>query len=173
MQLETSEGRDWLAMQYVLAELPDDQRTAFEDAMLDDVSLCEFVVGATRLTAGLTRALAAEAKGARPVVKRRAMSSQVSIFVAGIVLVAFLMVVVRSQFGSLNQSVTLDDSETADAFVNFLADDEASLSLADVADDTDSTDSLSDLVAPEWLLTAVELENNGSPETSAEDSDVY
>ncbi|MCA9008244.1 MAG: hypothetical protein KDB01_00785, partial [Planctomycetaceae bacterium] len=46
----------WLAMQYVLGDLTDEQTEQFELAMAEDVTLCESVLMATRLSAGIVQA---------------------------------------------------------------------------------------------------------------------
>ena len=43
------EQRNWQAMQYVLGELSDSERAAFEERLADDLATCEAVTSASRL----------------------------------------------------------------------------------------------------------------------------
>ena len=57
------EHQDWLAMQYVLGELSDSERDAFEVRLTDDPAVCEAVTAASRLVL-TARAAFAELDGA-------------------------------------------------------------------------------------------------------------
>lgn len=159
-QLRTAEGREWLAMLFVLGELSEDQCSQFEAAMLEDVALCEVVVEASRISAGLVLALETKPELSRPVaIRQRSAISRFTVFAAGTALVVLLIAVVNSQFFfPAGHSVVVEDADAADALVNLLSTDPPADVDAESDDEPMLDDSIADLVAPEWLLTAVDLD---------------
>ena len=158
----------WLAMQYVLGELSDEQTELFESAMAVDVALCEAVLSATQLTCGI--ALACESQPstqpliasatliATPVPYRRPAFARFGVFAAAAALVLAVLAMVTLQMRQSGDDVAAVDDATADALALLLNDGEASDMNNDLDELTGSDDSVSSLVAPEWLLTAVDLD---------------
>ena len=178
----------WCAMQYVLGELSDKQTELFEAAMADDVTLCEAVLEATRLTCGIALAcktqpstrpvIAGVTMIAVPVPFERPAFARFGVFtaMAAMVLAVLAMVPLQPRHGG-GELAAVDDA-TADALA-LLLDDAATNDLNPVFEEwAVSDDSISSLVAPEWLLTAVDLDAvvaaEGHPEIGPDDeSGVY
>jgi len=188
--LKTPESRAWLAMQFVLGELTDEQTAQFDAAMHNDVTLCDSVVEATRLVSGLMLAGETLAHVARPTVAivPRHRSPLVAWVVGGSVVAAMTLGVMSaltdSRFpgdssgsGRLVSLATAADVETANVYMELLPEDGAMEADEDNADDSDEDnadrDALNDLMAPEWLLTAVELEQQSAAESPADGGEVF
>jgi len=190
-QLTTTEGRDWLAMQFVLGELTEQQSVEFDAALLNDSTVCDAVVNATCLMSGI--ALAFEPT---PVVSRVPVAAYMPVTArvlvtggprgrrVGIVLTAaaamgVMAAFVYSQFLPVSSFVpmtslaTAADLDAADAFVSLLPDETPADISTDDEDFVYSEDSLADLAAPEWLLTAVELEQDQTDSKPPVDDSVY
>jgi|GEM_PF-929164 len=158
----------WSAMQYVLGELSDEQTELFETAMADDVTLCEAVLAATQLTCGIALACAMQPSTQRvildvkmiaePVAVSRPAFASFGVFAAAVamVLTVIAMVSLQPRQGDVDFA-TVDDA-TADALVLLLHDASANDMNTELEEWTVSDDSVSSLVAPEWLLTAVDLD---------------
>lgn len=184
--LKTPESRAWLAMQFVLGELTDEQTAQFDAAMHNDVTLCDLVVEATRLIFGLMLAAETSPHFARPTVAvaPRHRSPLVAWVVGGSVVAAMTLGVMSaltdSRFpgdssgsGRLVSLATAADVETANVYMELLPEDGA-MEADDVSDeDNAERDALSDLMAPEWLLTAVALEEQSAAESPADGGEVF
>ena len=192
-ELQTSETtgtvadeRAWRAAQYVLGELSDSDAEAFELAMLDDAELCELVVNATRLQAGIVVACReASNETAAPVVKLsmvdsspefvavRSQVSRIAVSLAGLGLAGILLIFANGSGERSSGELAVVNAETVDALANLISESETSelLALQDV--DTDVDPALSEVATPEWLLTAIELEDGSGQPQSVEESDVY
>ena len=193
IELQTSETtwtdadeRAWLAARYVLGELSESDAEAFEQAMLDDAELCELVVNATRLQAGIAVAcLETSAETALPVVKlsvvdstlafaaARSQVSRVAVSLAGLGLAGILLTFATGSGERSSGELAVVNAETVNALANLISESETSelLALQDV--DTDVDPALSEVATPEWLLTAIELEVGSGQPQSSEESDVY
>lgn len=174
---------DWLATRYVLGEMTAEESAEFESAMMDSVSLCEAVVEATRLTAGIT--LACKPVTIAPSLIRIAKNSSIAgeprrsaitqsiIAGAAIAMTLTILVMATAQYTPRNASTVAIDDAAADTLAMLLRSD----SIQDTSSEFDewslSEDSISVLVAPEWLLTAVDLDaaNNSTnaPNSSPDD----
>ncbi len=192
-ELQTSEttgtaadDRAWRAAQYVLGELSDSDAEAFELAMLDDADLCELVLNATRLQAGIAVACGETfTEFVRPVVKLsvldstpafvtvRSHVSRIAISLAGLGLAGILLTFANGSGERSSGEFTVVNAETVDALADLISESETSelLALQDV--DTDVDPALSEVATPEWLLMAIELEDGGGQSQSSEESDVY
>lgn len=180
--MTTAEDRQWLAAQYVLGELSAVQTEAFDAALAEDSSLCELVIEATQLVSGVLLATTANAdrsdktqtsarlpRTAAVRSKGRTAFVMLSTFSLLGLLVAFL---VSSGPESASQLVR-DDIATAEALVALLPDEE--IVAVDLLSDVDAAgdESVADLVVPEWLLTAIELEQNIDGPPGAEAAEVF
>ncbi len=164
----TLDDVQWSAMQYVLGELSDEQTELFESAMEYDVTLCEAVLAATRLTCGI--ALACESQpSAQPLIAsvtliaapdsfRRPAFARFGVFAAATALVLAVLAMVTLQTRQGAGDLAAVDDATADALAMLLNDAEASEMNTDLDELTGADDSVASLVAPEWLLTAVDLD---------------
>ncbi len=159
----------WSAMQYVLGELSSEQAELFETAMADDVALCEAVIAATQLTCGIALActirpstrplIMVGAMVAEPVLLRRPAFACFGVFTAAVALILAVIAMVSQQRprpGEVDFAAV--DDATADALVLLLDDASAIDMNAELEEWSVSDDSVSSLVAPEWLLTAVDLD---------------
>ena len=170
----TLDDVQWSALQYVLGELSDEQTELFESAMENDVVLCEAVLAATQLTCGI--ALACESQSStQPLIASvtlisapdsfsRPAFARFGVFAApaALVLAVLAMVTLPTRQGA-GELASVDDA-TADALAMLLNDAEASEMETDLDELTGSDDSDASLVAPEWLLTAVDLDAAASSE---------
>jgi len=181
-QLATTEGRDWLTMHFVLGELTEQQSAEFDAAMLNDSTLCDAVVHASRLMLGI--ALACESTPifspvpvTPPVpVSSRSRGRRMGIEVIASAVMGVMAAFVYSQFLPLSSFVpvtSLESPADVDAFVSLLPDETTGDVGADDEDFAFLEDSLTDLTAPEWLLTAVELEQDQTDANTPVDSNVY
>ena len=181
-----ADDRAWRAARYVLGELSESDAEAFELAMLDDVELCELVLNATRLQAGIAVACReSSAETGPPVVKLsvvdskpafvvvRSQVSRIAVSLAGLGLAGILLTFASGSGERSAGELAVVNEETADALANLISESETSelLALQDV--DTDVDPALSEVATPEWLLTAIELEDGIGQPQSVEESDVY
>jgi hypothetical protein len=158
----------WSTMRYVLGELPDDQTELFETAMADDLTLCEAVLAATQLTCGIALActmrpsaqpvIADVAMRAEPVLFRRPAVARFGVFAAAVAMVLAVIAMSTLQPRQSGGELAVVDDATADALVLLLHDASANDMNTELEEWTVSDDSVSGLVAPEWLLTAVDLD---------------
>ena len=170
----------------MLGELSESDAEAFELAMLDDAELCELVLNATRLQAGIAVACRETyTETAKPLVKlsmvdstpaslaNRSQVSRVTVSLAGLGLAGILLTFVAGSGERSSGELAVVNAETVDALANLISESETSelLALQDV--DTDVDPALSEVATPEWLLTAIELEDGGGQPQSVEESDVY
>lgn len=192
-ELQTSETigtaaneRAWRAARYVLGELSDSDAEAFELAMLDDAELCELVLNATRLQAGIAVACReTSTDSVRPVVKLlvadstpgfvavRSQMSRIAVSLAGLGLAGILLTFATGSGERSSGELAVVNAETVDALADLISESETAelLALQDV--DTDVDPALSEVATPEWLLTAIELEDGSGQPQSSEESDVY
>ena len=186
-----ADDRAWRAAQYVLGELSDSDAEAFELAMLDDADLCELVLNATRLQAGVAVACReSSTDSVRPLVRLsvvklsvvdstpafvavRGQVSRIVVSLAGLGLAGILLTFATGYGEHSSGELAVVNAETADALANLISESETSdlLALQDV--DTDVDPALSEVATPEWLLTAIELEDSSGQPQSSEESDVY
>jgi hypothetical protein len=169
----SSDEREWLAMQYVLGELSSEQADEFEDAMAKDLSLCDDVMVATRMLAatmlacesavGVDQAKAVRSETIRPRTPRRQSAvARINLCLMGAALLGCLILAGKTWFDASGlpdgSMAAADDSVTAIAFAQLLPDRLQVDANVEMEDETSLDDSLVGLDAPEWLLTAVELE---------------
>jgi anti-sigma-K factor RskA len=181
-----ADDRAWRAAQYVLGELSDSDAEAFEQVMLDDADLCELVLNATRLQAGIAVACReSSTDSVRPLVKLsvvestpafdavRSQVSRIAVSLAGLGLAGILLTFATGSGEQSSGELAVVSAETADALANLISESETSelLALQDV--DTDVDPVLSEVATPEWLLTAIELEDSSGQPQSSEESEVY
>ena len=177
--------REWRAAQYVLGELSESDAETFELAMLDDAELCELVLNATRLQAGISVAYREIAEvAARPAVKlsvvnsvpafsaARSQVSRIVVSLAGLALAGILLIFSTSTGANSSGDLAIVNAETVDALANLISESETSELLALQEVDSDVDPAFSEVASPEWLLTAIELED-GSGQPSSDESDVY
>ncbi|MEJ7591098.1 MAG: hypothetical protein WKF77_06080 [Planctomycetaceae bacterium] len=158
----------WSAMQYVLGELSDEQTELFESAMADDVTLCEAVLAATQLTCGIALAcktqpstqpvIASVTMIAAPVAFRRPTFARFGVFAASAAMVLAVLAVGTLQTRQGGGDLLAIEDATADALALLLHDAESNDMNTELEELVASDDSVSSLVAPEWLLTAVDLD---------------
>ncbi len=186
----------WLAMRYVLGELSDEQAESFEAEMAEDIDLCEAVLQATLLNSAVALAYESQQSGSPasvgiasdesslPVVSclhvngaNRSSFARFGVFAATTAMVLAILAMVMLQNSPQVEALASDDA-TADMLA-MLLDNSSSSDLSGEFDEFSSTDdSVSSLVAPEWLLTAVDLDSASGQEDipvirHAEESGVY
>lgn len=181
-----ADDRAWRAARYVLGELSESDAEVFELAMLDDAELCELVLNATRLQAGIVAACRETSietvlpvvtlsvvDSAAGFVAVRSLVSRIAVSLAGLGLAGILVAFVTGSGERSSGELAVANAETVDALANLISESETSelLALQDV--DTDVDPALSEVATPEWLLTAIELEDGGGQSQPSEESDVY
>lgn len=161
----------WLAMQYVSGDLTDEQAESFELAMVDDVSLCEAVLLATRLTSGIILACSGELSSrpervavARsltptPTPHRRSRLALFGVFAATVAMVLVVIGMMTPQNGAAPGKVASADDAAAKMLATLLHNTSAGDMNVEFDELSVADDSVSSLVAPEWLLTAVDLDS--------------
>ncbi len=170
MSSSVDEHRSWLAMRYVLGELSESDRNAFEVRMADDLTICEAVTAASRLLLATRAALELddEPSATRAGLETRPGHSRIvsghsirgswlafaATSVAMAVLCAFaLQVPVRSPQGS---NVAGRDPVAAELVSLWRSGMNAGDAESDDPDDV--TDASGDVAVPGWMLAAVSFE---------------
>jgi anti-sigma-K factor RskA len=186
-----ADDAQWLATRYVLGELSDEQAETFEAAMSEDVALCEAVLQATLLNSAI--ALAHESQPSEvPMLARitsdesplpviateRSMFARFGVFAATAAMVLAVLAMVMLQNYPQTEELASDDDATADMLAMLLHNSSSAEMSSEIDEISLADDSVSSLVAPEWLLTAVDLDSAGGqddiPVISPEDeSGVY
>ena len=192
-ELQTSETtgtaadeRAWRAAQYVLGELSESDADAFELAMLDDAELCELVLNATRLQAGIAVACRESSAETAPAVVKlsvvdatpgfiavRSQVSRIAVSLAGLGLAGILLTFATGSGERSSRELAVVNAETVDALADLISESETTelLALQDVETDVDPV--LSEVATPEWLLMAIELEDGSGQPQLNEELDVY
>ena len=126
----------WLAMQYVSGELTDEQADSFERAMADDIALCEAVLLATRLTAGIVLACSAErslqpelssvVRTVTPVPRSRPQFAFLGVFAATVAMVLVIIGMVMPQNADAPGEVVAADDAAAKMLAMLLHNSSAS-----------------------------------------------
>ena len=181
-----ADERAWQAAQYVLGELSESDAEAFELAMLDDAGLCELVLNATRLQAGIAMACReTTTEIAQPVVALslvdstpafvavRSQVSRIAVGLAGLGLAGILLIFADRSAEQSAARLAVVNAETVDALADLISASETSELLALQEVDSDVDPALSEVATPEWLVMAIELEGGGGQPQSPEESDVY
>ena len=162
----------WLAMRYVLGELSDEQAESFEAAMAEDVTLCEAVLQATQLNSAVALAYESQHSGRPTLVcitndelslpvnaPDRSSFARFGVFAATTAMVLAILAMVMLQNSPPAEELASDDDAAADMLA-MLLDHASSSDMSSEFDEYNSMDdSVSSLVAPEWLLTAVDLDS--------------
>lgn len=168
-----ADDAQWVALRYVLGELSDEQAETFENAMAEDAALCEAVLQATLLSSTIAVVYESQ-KSTGPVLiditsdksSRAFVASDRSSFVrfgvftatAAMILVVLAMVMLQSSPEA--KLLASDEDATADMLAMLLDNSSASDFNGEFDEFGSTDDSVSSLVAPEWLLTAVDLDLN-------------
>ena len=186
-----ADDAQWLAMRYVLGELSDEQAETFEAAMSEDVALCEVVLQATLLNSAIALAhesppsemtvLARITRDESPVpviATERPVFARFGVFAATAAMVLAVLAMVMLQNSPQTEELTNDDDATAEMLAMLLHNSASAEMSSEIDEISFPDDSVSSLIAPEWLLTAVDLDSAGGqddiPVISPEDeSGVY
>lgn len=146
----SNDNLNWLALQYVLGELPDSERDAFESRLAEDPSLCEAVTAASRLVLTARAALEPEVVLTRATERPHhsswlaVVATSVSVAVVGLFASQVSLPKPRpadpaaAELVSLWQSGNGYEAETDDL-------------------DGDVADGSGDVSVPSWMLAAVSL----------------
>jgi anti-sigma-K factor RskA len=167
----------WLAIRYVLGELSEEQSESFEAAMADDVALCEIVLQATLLNSAVALVCESHHSG-RPalvaiatdesflpgIANERSAFAKFGVFAATTAMVLAVLAMVMLQNSPHSNVLASDDDATADMLAMLLNNASSNDFNGEFDEFSSSDDSVSSLVAPEWLLTAVDLDAVGGQE---------
>jgi anti-sigma-K factor RskA len=173
MSFPVDEQRDWLALQYVLGELSDADREAFEERLGDDLAACDAVAAASRLVLALRAAAPVpEVSPIEPAVatdsrhpKKSAFSAWLSVVVASAAMAVLCLFATRTPVSRPTSSDVVSVDHTAVELVSLwrsgMDADEG-----DVDDMDEGLESSSEDAVPGWMLAAVSLETPGIDGTS-------
>ncbi len=177
-RLAMADEREWLATQYVLGELSAVEAEMFEVAMLDDADLCQLVAETSLLISGV-HAASRKVRGSSPVVTIDADSKRSKNRTTWPVKSALAAALLFAASVALRSSNDSSESRLASADFDVLTSTEMSADadvveseLDVVSDETDPNCRLCSLDAPEWLMTAVELEQESATDDN-DDSEVF
>lgn len=173
----------WLATRYALGEMTDAELEEFERRLLTDVAICDEVVSAVQMLSAVAMVEAstlsrrsdggnsitvAPRSAPRSVRAHRTTTAIVAVSCAVVLLATFVMM----SSGPSTPELALD-AEGADVFLQLMAEDSGRSLAEDVSDETVFDDLAEELIAPEWLLTAIDLDeaDGGKAESGAEPDD--
>jgi hypothetical protein len=199
LNLADADSRLWSAMRYVLGEMPNSESQGFEEQLASSPPLCESLVTAMQICGGLAMVAETNLPGAgeklptgpgsgvtlepcnpltpgnpsapspRFVPDRSGARWQRFLPVSAcIILLLAAVLSLRPSAGE--RADVLSENDEADVLLRLMAADEAAQSLEDATEFIGEDDSDADLAAPEWLLTAIELEAGGADERGETES---
>ena len=164
------EHQNWLAMQYVLGELSESERDAFEERMSNDLAICEAVTLASRLVLTARAALGEEPACRVDQLTRPASVPDHSISATHSSRSSWLAVTVVSVAMALLCLFALQLPDRSPNGTEVARRDPAAAELVSLwrsgmnsgeadSDDADElTDATGDVAVPGWMLAAVSLE---------------
>ena len=164
-----SDGADWLALRFVLGELPADDAADFEAKLAGDQKLRDSLVRATRLV----ETIAAAPLPLRPAAgsPRRRLRRVVALLAAMAAIVIVGVVAFRSVPDAVEPQFAADDADPARLVMLWTASAGTLNGNFSGSGTTDGelTDELggdpqSGLLPPDWMLAAVEYESRISPD---------
>ena len=167
---------NWLAVQYVLGELPECELFAFEERLASDPAACEAVAEATRLTLTLQSALAdvittAAPEVAVPVVrlaKPTPRGSWLALAGATTAAAGLLAAMSLGPNGSRQTQLVRVDRSTSELVSLWRAGSAATVTEADDSE-VEIADTNHDVAVPNWLFAAVSLEQGKAAGNSTEE----
>jgi len=177
MSSNVDEQLNWLATQYVLGELPEDERGAFELRLADDPAACEAVVEASRMRLALHTVLAEAAlmkSGAQPVSRQLSRSvaptARSSWLAVGVAMAAVACLFIALVFWPQKPGDPVVAGSSLPGGVDHSAVELVTLwrngmkSSEEQADDADGDLHVpsADVAVPDWLFAAVSLEQHGT-----------
>jgi hypothetical protein len=169
--MRTQEGRHWLASRYVMSELTVTEADVFESAMEHDPELCEILTDTVRLHVGIQSAFAERAatQVVGPISNQAPSGTRFSRLSvsSALITVVGLMLAIRAA----GTGYVVPDEATAAAYARLIAED-GPLTRAEIETVDLDLDVIPGLEAPEWLLSAVELESVDQDE-SQNNSQIY
>lgn len=157
--------QNWLALRYVLDELPDAERDSFEQRLVDDPSLCEAVMKASRLVLTSRAALQPEVSLAAPAADRTGpsrRSSWLAICAASISAAVMALFALQISLSTRPSTSVAHHDPAAAELVSLWHSGSGDDSEADDADG-DLADGPGDVSVPGWMLAAVSLESANDP----------
>lgn len=168
MSSSVDEHRNWLAMQYVLGELSESDRDAFEERMADDLTICEAVTTATRLMLA-TRAALQPVMGSvassidihreqRATPASRTNAARGSWLVVAIASAAMAMLCLFAVRVPVGGPDLANYRDPAAAELVSLWHSGMNSGEADSDDMDDVADASGDVTVPDWMLAAVSFE---------------
>ena len=169
--IQNRDSLNWLAVQYVLGELPESAMFAFEERLASDSAACEAVAEATRLTMTLQSAVADVAvvatSGVRSV-KTTHRGSWLALAGATTAAACLLAAMSLGPNGSRQtQLVRVDRS--ASELVSLWRTGVAAAEVDADESDVEVTEASSDVAVPNWLFAAVSLEQGKAAGNSTEE----
>jgi anti-sigma-K factor RskA len=167
------EDRNWLALRYVLGEMSDSERDAFEERMAGELAVCETVTAAGRLVLTARAALADPAVACAPAVvaadshhiaKRSTRGSWLAIAAASVAvaLVCLLNLPTPNRLATIPNRTDVASVDPSAAELVSLWRSGVSLGDDESEEAEESAELPGDVAVPGWMLAAVSFE---SPET--------
>lgn len=172
MSSVVDEQQSWLAMQYVLGELSESERDAYEDRMSNDLAICEAVTAASRLVLTARTALELDGRPSPALDRNHGVNGTHSIrsswLVVAVTSVAMallcvfsLHVPVRSPSGT-----NVANGNPAAAELVSLWRSGMNAGEAESDESEDLVDASGEVAVPGWMLAAVSLEAGAVDDSS-------
>lgn len=155
MSSTVDEQLKWQAMQYVLGELSEADRVAFEERMVDDLAVCEAVTVASRLVLTTQAVLSVPTIAPQAMTTRPVRGSWTAVLLTSAAMAMLCLIAVRVPLGPETDSKVAKQDPQAAELVSLWRSG---------TDDDDESDELEDSMAdasesvPGWMLAAVSLE---------------
>ena len=173
---QNRDSLNWLAVQYVLGELPESELFAFEERLASDPAACEAVAEATRLTLTLQSALAdviptAARKVAAPVVRLAKPTTRGSwLALAGATTAAAGLLAAMSlgPNGPRQDQLARVDRSASELVSLWRTGSSAAETDADESD-VEVAEASPGVAVPNWLFAAVSLEQGKAAGDSTEE----
>ncbi len=167
---------NWLAVQYVLGELPENEVCAFEERLASDSAACEAVAEATRLTLALRSAVTDVVTVAAPATaipsvrsaKPTPRGSWLALAGATTAAAGLLAVMSLGPNGPRQDQVARVDRSASELVSLWRIGSSAAETDADESD-VEVTEASPDVAVPNWLFAAVSLEQGKAAGDSTEE----
>lgn len=173
MSSSENPDRNWLAMQYVLGELPEHEQVAFEERLPTDLDLCEAVTAASLVLQTTRAAFTTPDTVARSVVTSpqpatKSNRSLLAVAVASAAMALAVLLVVRLPQNTQQPAVLTANPNPQAAELVSLWQSGSDPDNEDADDVDDELESGAEVAVPSWMLAAVSIEAQGSAHTPSD-----
>jgi anti-sigma factor RsiW len=174
--IQSNDALAWLAMQYVLGELPEIELSAFEERLASDFAACEAVADSTRLMLTLQSAVTEAATVALPEIENRSGRSAKTtprgswLALAGATAAAAVLLAAMSLGPNRPRQDQLARADRSASELVSLWRSSSATAEADTDElEVEVAESNHDVAVPNWLFAAVSLEQSKADGDSTEE----